>query len=81
MFGRLILAVVTFFVAANAAVAQVVRVGDLNTRQIRALDRSKTVVSYLRKLPLYRDWISSAEERDRRLGDTQRNWLAARPRE
>lgn len=31
-------------VAGSAASAQVVRVGDLNTRQIRALDRDKTVV-------------------------------------
>jgi creatinine amidohydrolase/Fe(II)-dependent formamide hydrolase-like protein len=38
---RTILAVV---LGASAVSAQVVRVGDLNTRQIRALDRNKTVV-------------------------------------
>jgi creatinine amidohydrolase/Fe(II)-dependent formamide hydrolase-like protein len=38
-------------------------------------------LAYLRKLPLYQDWIASAEQRDRTLADTQRNWLAARPRE
>src|SRR5688572_12598274 len=36
--------VVALVVAGSRASAQVVRVGDLNTRQIRALDREKTVV-------------------------------------
>jgi creatinine amidohydrolase/Fe(II)-dependent formamide hydrolase-like protein/ketosteroid isomerase-like protein len=36
--------VLAMVLAASGASAQVVRVGDLNTRQIRALDREKTVV-------------------------------------
>ena len=36
--------VVAMVLVGSAASAQVVRVGDLNTRQIRALDRDKTVV-------------------------------------
>jgi creatinine amidohydrolase/Fe(II)-dependent formamide hydrolase-like protein/ketosteroid isomerase-like protein len=41
---RLGVCVLTLLLAGSGASAQVVRVGDLNTRQIRALDRDKTVV-------------------------------------
>ena len=41
---RLVVCVLTVLLAGSGVSAQVVRVGDLNTRQIRALDRAKTVV-------------------------------------
>jgi creatinine amidohydrolase/Fe(II)-dependent formamide hydrolase-like protein len=41
---RSALAAVSLLVAGTTASAQVLRVGDLNTRQIRALDRDRTVV-------------------------------------
>jgi creatinine amidohydrolase/Fe(II)-dependent formamide hydrolase-like protein len=41
---RLAAASLSFLLAATAASAQVLRVGDLNTREISALDRDKTVV-------------------------------------
>jgi creatinine amidohydrolase len=44
MLIRLAAATLSILLASTAASAQVVRVGDLNTREIRALDRDKTVV-------------------------------------
>ena len=41
---RLAASVLSFLLAATAASAQVLHVADLNTREIRALDRDKTVV-------------------------------------
>src|SRR5690242_21201804 len=41
---RLIVGTWCLLFVAHAATAQVARVGDLNTRQIQALDREKTVV-------------------------------------
>jgi creatinine amidohydrolase/Fe(II)-dependent formamide hydrolase-like protein/ketosteroid isomerase-like protein len=41
---RLVVLVLAMALAGAGASAQVVRIGDLNTRQIRALDREKTVV-------------------------------------
>ena len=41
---RIALAGLSLLLAGSAASAQVVRVADLNTRQVRALDREKTVV-------------------------------------
>jgi len=35
-------------------------------------------LSYLVKMPLYQEWIRSAEERDKALGDKQRIWLEER---
>lgn len=35
-------------------------------------------LSYLVKMPLYQDWIRSAEARDAALGEKQRAWIAAR---
>lgn len=37
-------------------------------------------MSYLRTLPLYQDWIRSAEARDSAIAEQQRAWLAKRPR-
>ena len=44
MLLRSILTAACMVITGATASAQVVRVGDLNTRQIRALDRSRTVV-------------------------------------
>ena len=41
---RLAAATLSFLLVHTLASAQVVRVADLNTREIRALDRDKTVV-------------------------------------
>ena len=44
MHRRLFIAALALLFAGRSASAQVVKIGDLNTRQIRALDRSRTVV-------------------------------------
>jgi creatinine amidohydrolase/Fe(II)-dependent formamide hydrolase-like protein len=44
MINRTLVAIFSLLFAASAASAQVIHVGDLNTREISALDRDKTVV-------------------------------------
>jgi hypothetical protein len=67
MFRRAVVAAILLIVVSPIASAQIVRVADLNTQQIRALDRARTVLllpggileEHGPYLPVYTDGILS----------------------
>ncbi len=65
---------------AVSAGAQVLRVAELNTAQIGALDggdpgQVQRYAEYLEKQPLYQGWIKAATAHDERLAAKERDWL------